>query len=73
MNGRQQERRRSIKVSSAMVSEGFRVYEELKETYDGQSMVVAVYSAMKLAGRLESSRAKAGKDRCEAPNACSDD
>lgn len=63
-----------IKISSAMVSEGLRVYEELKETYDGQSLVEAVYRAMASVDRSGRSRAKAERNQCViVPNAYSDD
>ena len=62
-----------IRISHEMVSEGLRVYEHLKETYDGEGLIVEVYKAMVLADRSYRFRAKAEKGRCAAPNACSDD
>jgi hypothetical protein len=49
-----------LTISAKMISEGIRVYEELKGTCDAHSLVVEVYRAMASVGRSDRPRAKAG-------------
>jgi len=60
---------KEIKVSPEMVSEGLRVYEDLRTTYDAKSLVAAIYTAMALVDPANLARAKDENSRSDAgPN-----
>jgi hypothetical protein len=58
---------KTIHVSSAMSSEGLRVFEELKDSCPACLLVAEIYIAMALADRQDSARAKGGTDGQAVP------